>query len=115
MNCKLTNQPSSLLLQELGHKNATQFKPSKDMLVFNNWNGKANNAQWFFLQTKKSPNNFLIFHFISLRMLLTREIKTAASDRYLLACSGIQCRKNAIKNSRACEKCLWMLHYYTNN
>ena len=82
------------------------------MLVFNNWNGKANNAQWFFLKTKKRPNDFLIFHFISLRMLLTREIKTAASDRYLLACSGIQCRKNAIKNSRACEKCLWMLHYY---
>ena len=69
----------------------------------------------FSFRQKKSPNNFLIFYFISLRMLLTREIKTAASDRYLLACSGIQCRKNAIKNSGACEKCLWMLHYYTNN
>ena len=66
MNCKLTNQPSSLLLQELGHKNATQFKPGKDMLVFNNWNGKANNAQWFFLQTKKKSERFSYFpfHFI---------------------------------------------------
>ena len=57
------------------------------MLVFNNWNGKANNAQWFFLKTKKKPNDFLIFHFISLRMLLTREIKKRLplTDIYLHA------------------------------